>query len=71
MSESPALIRHLLNARRRTTRNGYLLYKSYPDSPDKIDAAYAAVLAYRAYLDALAAGVGKSKSRTKRKIGVL
>lgn len=71
MSESPALIRHLLNARRRTTRNGYLLYKAYPDSPDKIDAAYAAVLAYRAYLDALAAGVGKSKSRTKRKIGVL
>lgn len=36
---SSALTRHVLNARRRATRTGYLLYKAYPDSPDKIVAA--------------------------------
>jgi len=50
------LIRHLLNARVRKTKVGYLIYKAYPDSPDKIDAAYAAVIAYKARTDALSAG---------------
>lgn len=54
-----ALMRHILNARRRSTRTGYLLYKQFPDSPDKIDAAYAAVMAYKAYIDALSRGAAK------------
>jgi hypothetical protein len=54
---SSALTRHVLNARRRSTRTGYLIYKAYPDSPDKIDAAYAAVMAWKARLDAVAQGV--------------
>lgn len=58
-----ALTRHVLNARRRATRTGYLIFKAYPDSPDKIDAAYAAVMAWKARLDALAAGL----TTTKRK----
>ena len=56
---SSALMRHILNARRRSTRTGYLLYKQFPDSPDKIDAAYAAVMAYKAYIDALSRGAAK------------
>ncbi|MCT7364217.1 hypothetical protein A7G45_15200 [Mycolicibacterium llatzerense] len=54
---STALTRHVLNARKRQVRAGYLLYKSYPDSPDKIDAAYAAVMAWKARLGA-GAGAG-------------
>jgi hypothetical protein len=62
---SSALTRHALNARKRPVRTGYLLYKSYPDSPDKIDAAYAAVMAWKARLDAVSKGLGR---RTTRKI---
>jgi len=65
---SAALTRHVLNARRRAVRTGYLLYKSYPDSPDKIDAAYAAVMAWKARLDAVAGGVGKRKRRVVARI---
>ena len=72
MSTSSALLRHFLNARRRPTRTGYLLFKDYPESPNKIDAAYAAVMAFKAYLDAVAAGFGKPRNKTnRRKIGVL
>lgn len=61
---SDALMRHMLNARRRNVRGGYLIYKAYPDSPDKIDAAYAAVMAWKARLDAVAQGIGaRRKSR--------
>jgi hypothetical protein len=60
---SSALTRHVLNARRRKFRNGYLLYKAFPDSPDKIDAAYAATMAWKARLDAVAAGLGQRKRR--------
>lgn len=59
---SPALTRHVLNARRRQTRTGYLLYKEFPDSHRKIDAAYAAVLAWKARIDAIGAGVGRAPS---------
>lgn len=72
MSDSPQLIQHFLNARRRATRTGYLLYKDYPDSPDKIDAVYAAMMAYKACLDAVQAGYGAGRARrTKRKALIL
>jgi hypothetical protein len=58
---SPSLTRHVLNARKRTTRTGYLIHKAYPDSPDKIDAAYAAVMALKARTDCLRQGLGKPK----------
>lgn len=54
---------HLLNARRREVRTGYLLYKSSPESADKIDAAYAAVMAYKCYLDAVSRGITKQKKK--------
>ena len=54
---SSALMRHMLNARRRVLRRGgYLLYKQFPDSPDKIDAAYAGIMAYKACLDFISSG---------------
>lgn len=60
---SPAILRHVLNARRRAVRSGgYLLYKEFPESPNKVDAAYASMLAFKACMDAQAARVG-----TKRK----
>ncbi|EFE74565.1 terminase [Streptomyces filamentosus] len=52
-----ALVRHLLNSRRRKTRSGIQIMKANPDSPDKIDAAIAAVLAWQCRLDAIAAGL--------------
>lgn len=64
---SPMLYQHLLNARVRKTRFGYLIYKQYPDSPNKIDGAYAATLAYKARTDALAAGIS---TRIARPTGV-
>ncbi|GAA1333890.1 terminase [Brachybacterium rhamnosum] len=60
---STVLMRHMLNARRRRTRSGYLLYKAYPDSPDKIDAAYAAVMAWKARLDAVSSGAGSKRKQ--------
>lgn len=62
---SSALTRHVLNARRRSHRSGYLIHKAYPDSPNKIDAAYAGVMAWKARLDAIAVGAGERK-RTGR-----
>lgn len=56
---SSPLTSHILNARRRTSRSGIQIAKSHPDSPAKIDAAVAAVLAWQARLDALAAGLGQ------------
>ncbi|WP_431784338.1 terminase [Streptomyces chumphonensis] len=52
-----ALVRHLLNARRRKTRSGIQIGKAHPDSADKIDAAVAAVLAWQCRLDAVAKGI--------------
>lgn len=68
---SSALMRHMLNARRRNTRTGYLLYKQFPDSPDKIDAAYASVMAYKAALDAISSGATKKSKRKRRKAVLL
>ena len=53
---SAALTRHVLAARRRVGRSGVQIAKESPESPRKIDAAIAAVLAYAARLDALSAG---------------
>lgn len=53
------LRRHVLNARRRPSRSGMQIAKESPDSPRKIDAAIAAVLAYQARTDAIAQGVLK------------
>lgn len=50
---------HLLNARMRKATTGYLLAKDFPESPRKIDAAYALVLAWKARLDALAKGLDR------------
>lgn len=54
---SSELTRHVLAAHRREGRSGVSIAKESPESPRKIDAAVAAVLAYTARLDALAAGV--------------
>jgi phage terminase large subunit-like protein len=60
--------RHVLNARRRTSRSGVTISKEYPSSSKKIDCAMAAVLAYEARADAVAAGVlaRRQKSKSKR-----
>jgi hypothetical protein len=55
---SSALTAHVLNARRRPTRSGLQIAKENPSSARKIDAAVAAVLAWTARMDAVAAGVG-------------
>ena len=62
-SGHPVLTRHVLNARKKATPSGYGIFKSHPDSIDKIDAAVAAVLAWQARLDAVAAGVGPARPR--------
>lgn len=51
------LTQHVLNARRRASRLGITISKENPQSHRKIDAAMAAVLAYEARADAIAAGV--------------
>jgi hypothetical protein len=63
-----SLTRHVLNARRRQVRTGYLLYKAYPDSPQKIDAAYAAVMAWKARLDAVSRGLNTGPAYSPRRI---
>lgn len=50
------LSRHVINARRRPSRSGLQISKENPDSTRKIDAAVAAVLAFQARTDAIAAG---------------
>ncbi|WP_275462072.1 terminase [Streptomyces noursei] len=53
---SSALTRHMLNARRAESRSGIQIRKEHPDSPRKIDAAVASILAWQCRLDALAKG---------------
>lgn len=54
---SSVLARHALNARRRASKSGLQIAKEHPDSPRKIDAIVASVLAWQARLDAVAKGV--------------
>lgn len=62
----PAITRHVLNARRRSGRYGISIAKATPDSPNKIDCAIAAVLAYEARNQAIAGGVmEKAKAPVK------
>jgi len=61
----PTLARHVGNARRKVTRSGVLLRKEFQKSPKKIDAAMAAILAYEARGDAIAAGATKRKRRAR------
>jgi phage terminase large subunit-like protein len=67
-SGESALTRHLLNARRRSSRAGIQIAKAHPDSDKKIDAAYAAVLAWQARLAALAAGINGRPRGVARRI---
>lgn len=55
------LTRHVLNARRRLSSAGVQIAKEHPDSPRKIDAAVAAVLAFEARTCAVAMGIGHRK----------
>lgn len=59
---SAVLTRHVLNARLRGKEGKRLIRKEHPQSPNKIDAAYAAILAWQARLDAVAKGIGKKRS---------
>lgn len=62
-SGDAVLTRHALNAQVREVRGGYWLTKDRTGSPNKIDAAVAAVLAYEARCDVLAAGMQTEPSR--------
>lgn len=63
-SGEDALTRHALNARRRPTRSGLQIAKDTPESPNKIDAIVAAVLAHEARLAAVSKGLGGRKRRS-------
>lgn len=67
---SPGLVKHLLHARKRETPRGDLIYKAYPMSPDKIDAAYAFIMAWKARTDALSKGYGRGRQATSGRIVV-
>lgn len=62
------LTRHVLNCRRRHARGGIQIAKEHPDSSNKIDAAVAAVLARRARLAALSAGLATAKKFVPRRV---
>jgi hypothetical protein len=57
------LTQHVLNARRRFRNKKLALAKEHDHSPNKIDAAVAAVLAWQARLDCVAAGVGQQQEQ--------
>jgi hypothetical protein len=59
---SYALTRHVLAARRRLSGGKLQLSKENDYSPNKIDAAVAAVLAWQARLDAVSAGIGTRRT---------
>ena len=62
------LTRHVLNARRDARPQGVWLRKDHRDSPRKIDAAWALTLAWRARLDAVAAGVRTGQGNEVRRL---
>lgn len=55
------LTQHVLNARRRILHQKLALGKEHDSSPNKIDAAVAAVLAWQARLDAVSKGFGQER----------
>jgi phage terminase large subunit-like protein len=61
-ADDETLSAHVLAAQMKEARGGYWLTKSRPASPDKIDAAVAAVLAYEARADAIGAEPQKKPS---------
>lgn len=56
------LTRHVLNARRRIRHQKLTIGKAHDYSPHKVDACVAAVMAYQARIDCVAAGVGVARS---------
>lgn len=60
-SGDETLTAHVMNARRRPSRVGFGIHKEHPESPNKIDACIAAVIAYQARLIALSRGVAKKR----------
>lgn len=60
------LTRHVLNARVRPSRVGVQISKETPDSANKIDAAVAAVLAFQARTDAVAAGALTEQKKSSK-----
>lgn len=65
---SSVLTRHVLAARRRSSRVGVQIAKDFPESPRKIDAAVAAVLAWQARVDAVGSGVLTTKPARSRRL---
>jgi hypothetical protein len=55
------LTQHVLNARRRIRSQKLTIGKEHDYSPHKVDACVAAILAWQARLDAIAAGFGTTK----------
>lgn len=64
-NKHPILTQHALNARRRPTTQGMKIAKEHPQSPRKIDAVVAAILAFECRADALAQGVNGKKKRSR------
>lgn len=64
----PALTAHVLNARRRPNRYGVAFAKEHPESPRKVDAASAAVLATQARLVALGTPEPAGKKKKSGKV---
>lgn len=62
------LTRHFLNARRQAVRSGIVLRKPNDNYLAKIDAAYAAMLAWSARLDAVGKGIGAAQTGVPRRI---
>lgn len=58
---------HIGHCHVRKTRAGRLIVKERPRSPKKIDAAVAAVLAYEARMDAIAAGALTKRRKRRRR----
>lgn len=62
----PVTTRHVLNARRRSTRFGLSIAKATPDSPNKIDGAISATLAFECRNQAIAGGVLAEAAKPKK-----
>lgn len=65
--EDYRLVKHFGNARRVLTAHGVALFKETPDSPNKIDAAIAGIMAHAAAMDARSRGYTGVRTVRKRK----